>query len=34
VFSDAKKTLLKVMHSKIIFVTVESSNLEISKSVH
>jgi len=30
VFSDAKKTLLKVMHRKIVFVKVESSVIEIS----
>jgi len=33
VFSDAK-TLVKVMHRKIVFVKVESSVIEISESVH
>ena len=29
-----QKTLVKVMHSKIVFVKVESSVTEISESVH
>jgi len=29
-----KKPLVKVMHRKIVFVNVESSVIEISKSVH
>jgi len=33
VFSDAK-TLGKVMHSKIVFVQIESSAIKISESVH
>jgi len=33
VFSDAK-TLVKVIHRKIVFVKVESSVIEISESVH
>jgi len=33
VFSDAK-TLVKVLHCKIVFVKVESSVIELSESVH
>jgi len=33
-FTDAKKTLVQVMHHKIVFVKVESSVIEISESVH
>jgi len=33
VFSDAK-TLVKVMHRKLVFVKDESSVIEISESVH
>jgi len=29
-----QQTLLKVMHSKLVFVKVESSAIEISESVH
>jgi len=29
-----QKTLVKVLHSKIVFVKVESSIIEISESVH
>jgi len=32
-FSD-EKTLVKVMHRKIVFVKVESSVIKISESVH
>jgi len=34
VFSDAKKTLVKDLHCKLVFVKVESSVIEISESVH
>ena len=33
-FSDAKKERVKVMHRNIVFVKVESSDIEISESVH
>jgi len=33
-FSDEKKTLVKVMHREIVFVKVQSSVIELSESVY